>query len=116
MMNDLELEQAVQNQKDRLTKIIHETGEMIASINFLEELYAQANTGILTLDSLEHACHVFADSGQGYQPWIDQINHFCQEAKTWPKPTDYADLAPESPYLKKLGGLLESLAAQIGEQ
>lgn len=114
-MNDLELEQAVQLQKNRLTQIINETGEMIASINFLEELYAQANAGILTLDSLEHSCRVFADSGQGYQPWIDQVNQFCQEVRAWPKPEGYTDLAPDSPYLHKLAGLLDNFAAQLGE-
>lgn len=112
-MNDLELEQAVQHQQDRLTRILEETGEMIASINFLEELYAQVQAGLLTLDSLEHSCRVFADSGQGYQPWIDQINKFCKEARQWPKPTNYNDLAPDSLYLKKLEELLSNLAAQL---
>ena len=115
-MNDQELAQAVQHQQDRLTKLIEQSGEMIASINFLEELFGQAEAGLLTLDALEHSCHVFADSGQGYQPWIDQINHFCKEARTWPQPTAESDLQEGSPYLEKLSALLAGLAAEFEEQ
>ena len=115
-MNEQELAQAVQHQQDRLTKLIERTSSMIASINFLEELYAQASAGILTLDALEHSCHVFADSGQGYQPWIDQISHFCQEARTWPQPTAESDVQEGSPYAEKLQTLLAGLAAEFEEQ
>lgn len=113
-MDDVEFEQAVQEQKNRLQQIIHQTGEMIASINFLEALYDQAEAGALTLDSLEHACHVFQDSGQGYQPWIDQITDFCHEARTLPTPVE-ADLTPGTPYFQKLETLLVTLSERFEE-
>ena len=113
-MTDVEFEREVQEQKDRLQRIIDETGEMIASINFLEELYSQAEAGILTLSSLEHSCQVFEDSGQGYQPWIEEIRHFCQELQSLPTPTE-SDLTPGTPYYQKLTTLLTDFSKRFEE-